>query len=199
MKVDWQNSREVVPGVRVLAVRPGDNFLIAGLGDVSHTFSVLTHWLPDERRSVPHLGAECPWCPRTTIQKSYAPVAVLRYPTNGEKPIERVLQEVRKIGPNAWHVRIMEMPEGLQWLAALDLKGKYFFLYRKGKHKNAPLHAALQDWDNFPAPPIEPFDVRPFVERAWGLHLLRAELHRGAATMDATPPETTPDLFPEQT
>lgn len=173
MHVPWKPAKGYAPPLRVLCPRPGRRYLLCGLGDESSTRVVTVHWDEKERRTVPHLAGRCPWCPRKPFDVAYAPVAVYgkELPLNGSFPAEAVISASKQF--SCWQTRVLNITAVIWDISQIDLRNKTFVIYRAGDKNNSPLRREWIDLPGLVLPEFQAFDVRPHLERMWGLELLR--------------------------
>src|SRR5262245_54098958 len=62
--------------VKVVSIPEGRPLLVMSLGGEADVVSAVVHWLKDEKRSVPHLEKDCPWCDQPSNPKQWIPALI---------------------------------------------------------------------------------------------------------------------------
>lgn len=124
-------------------------FVIAG-SDKALWKQSLIHWLTAERRGVPCLHEDCPWCPGPTRDYIYAPV--LWYAS----------------ASRAWKQGVLCLTEKMHGFKAEDHEGVIWEMFRRGR-PNAPVQWQKSSANLRPCD-FKGFDVVPTLMKVWGMY-----------------------------
>jgi hypothetical protein len=195
MPVSWNglppSTPRLQPDIPIFSVPAGGQAFLRCLADAQ---GVWVHWV--ENRSTPCLGDECCWCPSVPQRwKGYVPALLWR-----------VTHDPQRGHVGRWTPVVLEITEGIADQLGGNLRGKILDLSRPGQRRNSPLRVVFLEQtrsvndDNTVAratkvaalraaqaelPPA--FDVRPILERVWGLHRARQRVPEPAPEASAEP------------
>jgi len=155
--------------ISIISASPFPQIFVA-LGGGHWKVTAAVHYVPSLQRSLPHLEEGCQWCKYPASVKSWFPVQ--KCPIACARPVMdmNVLALVPKSLPNysTWLPKICEVPPSAAAILDKIDAGTVFALVRgEGKyHKKVLFRVFEQHLENT----LPPFDVRPFLEKSWGMH-----------------------------
>jgi len=173
MGFQWSRSEPgamVGSGLRVHSLAPGKRALVCFLADQNDIWSHSVHWLPEQRKGFPCLGlGVCPVCPMPFTVKHYAPILLYRHhlPAVGSvwSPIRNTGEVFTSLN---WAPSILEITQSWADIVHKAQRGACYHLQRGQGGKNSrtafEYYAKMVD---IPEDCI--FDVRPQLERVWGV------------------------------
>jgi len=162
----WLQGKRMNEPIRMHSIRKDESRLFILLCDGQEIPSLYTHWLLDQRRSVPCDGDDhCQHHARPLIWKAYAPVLMYKNKWSYGASTSAAPTLIRNHVAESFHRRALELTHNVGSILEQLKRGDAFILKRGGSKPNDPL-----EWINLEAhidPPRELyFDVRRVVERA---------------------------------
>lgn len=166
--ISWGSALDECDTIRVVSANSCLR-AFAALETPSLYIKALVHWIPSLERSVPHLANNCKWCQYPTAPKVYLPVVMcpdyLDRAAFGEPRIPKFPLTFKVT--NRWVKRVLELPVSAFGVLKLIDRGRAFAIVRgQGKLSKKVLFSVF---DNFVEELPPPWDVRPFLLKAWGI------------------------------
>ncbi len=165
--IQWMNEPDAEGPIKIVSagITP---LLMIFLGERRWTVSAAVHWVPELKRSLPHMSDGCRWCDYPATVKSWLPVQVCPlWQPEGIMHLGTLKHlPLSLVGEQTWPRKIFEVPASASMLLK-HARPMIAFAVRRGSgkfHKKV----CFQVFDNIVDGLFPPFDVRPWLLRSWG-------------------------------
>jgi hypothetical protein len=168
-KVQWLKRDVGFSGMSVESARDWPRVFVS-LGGSHWRVTAAMHFVPELRRSLPHMEDHCEFCHFPATVKTFLPVSLSPHSYSRDIcKVDRLDGIPEKLPPEGWPAKVLEIPpSAAQLLQGLD-QGIVFAVWRgTGKDSKKVLWRV---YTNRTRPFLPPFDVRPQLERCWGLRI----------------------------
>lgn len=179
MGLQWEKTgpgESIGVGLRVHSLSPGERALVCFLSDQDGIWSHSVHWLPEQRKGFPCLGADkCPVCPMPATLKWYAPILLYHgrgLPRVGTEWAPK--KEVSEVYDSLiWRKSVLEITQSWADIIHKAQRGACFHLVRGNGGRNS--RTAFEWYGRMTEPSgalldaARSFDVRPVLARVWGI------------------------------
>jgi len=143
---------KVDPHIPILQIRGNAERIVRISPDQSFWRTVLLHWDPEQKKSVPHCDTDCPLCPLPYRMVTYTPCLLY----DGKS--------------SNWLIRILAVNESMRGILAEDIQNAAFILARSNGKNNSPITYRIYRHQLVPQhfETVRGFEIEPSLLIAWG-------------------------------
>jgi hypothetical protein len=167
--VAWMKRETGHEAISIISASPYPQVFVC-LGSTAWRVTAGVHYVPDLKRSLPHMEDHCQWCKYPVTVKSWFPVQKCPCAFTRSIMSEASLKLVPPRLPDysSWKPKVLEIPPSAAELLGKLAAGLVFAVVRgEGQfHKKVLWHV----YDRLLENTLPPFDVRPYLEKSWGIN-----------------------------